>query len=574
MSSVSASGNLYLRNNSGTPQYSLNNSSWTSITFPFTINNLNTANTLIVNFTTDLVINDVSFDGFIRYFICGSDNIQFGSESLNLDGTRRKITIDGIANYPGLIQNGSSGGNGYGKIRIFNLFIDTVNGSTLSNVGGWIGQQYYSKGNGANLNYIVNCVSNGPINGGGGITGSFTSSFNGRLVIRGCSSSGNITGGGGIVGPNSASYDNSQLIIEYCSNTSASYPSNDCAGIVGPNSGTFTGSVIVGYSYTTGEIRNGAGGIYGFNSGTDGSVVAEYCYSTGIITTTSGSSGGIFSLGAGLDTGSALANNCYSTGAISAGCGGIFGSSTLGNITATNCYTCGASTASPSGGIIAGSSLDGPNNYSEANHGSSGWNDTNANTVLDNIGTASNNRWIVNGINQPYLLNATAPTPYSVNNIDPTPADGYNFYDNYVQTVSAGNPTIAAVIPDYTSYTIISTLPPEPSITIDSTTGQISTTADTPEDNYLVLIYSQGPASYAITEFDLTVSSAGPAPSPTQPPLLYATEERYRGDDYRTITTYHAGNTLIADKQQNTRAKFPSYREYMYYRISAGSSFT
>ena len=115
--------------------YKINNGNYNNFSLPVTITNTNTSYTLKVLFENDLVL-----DSDIWYFICGSDNIQFGSTSLNTDETRTVISIYNLSNYPGLIQNGTSFNLGFSNIYVFNLQVTAINGSTQPSDAGWIGQ--------------------------------------------------------------------------------------------------------------------------------------------------------------------------------------------------------------------------------------------------------------------------------------------------------------------------------------------------------------------------------------------------------------------------------------------------
>ena len=182
---------IYFRQIGFSVQYKINtDGTYLGISLPVTITNTNTNTSfpLKVLFETDM-----TFYTIIWYFTCGSDNIQFGSISLNSDGTRPTITIDGVSNYPGLIENNNS------NISIYNLIVNS-NGSTLVSGGGWIGQEYFARNSTGNL--IVNCSTNGDIStSGGGIVGAFSAQNASSLTIRACTSSGDIdTNGGGIAG--------------------------------------------------------------------------------------------------------------------------------------------------------------------------------------------------------------------------------------------------------------------------------------------------------------------------------------------------------------------------------------
>ena len=68
---------IYIREDSGSFEYSINDSSYaspTTITFPCTIQNTNSSNGFVkVYFTTPL-----TFSSLNEYFICGSESIEFG----------------------------------------------------------------------------------------------------------------------------------------------------------------------------------------------------------------------------------------------------------------------------------------------------------------------------------------------------------------------------------------------------------------------------------------------------------------------------------------------------------------
>jgi hypothetical protein len=122
MTTISAAGILYIRQNGVNIEYSSSStfspatviSSW-----PVTVTNTAPTSYLKVYFTTDITFTG----GADRFFICGSEYIQFGNTTLNTNGTRPAITIQDIIDYPGLIQNGTSESDGYSYIAIVNLNI-------------------------------------------------------------------------------------------------------------------------------------------------------------------------------------------------------------------------------------------------------------------------------------------------------------------------------------------------------------------------------------------------------------------------------------------------------------------
>ena len=413
---VGAAPNQYIREVEGVIQYSYNKEDWDPIiTWPHNIYSIT------LEFVTDITLTSAD-----QYFIVDT-NVTIGTTQLNDDGTRRKIYIDGVENYPGLIQNGIDEVNGYNNVNVFNLEVLATNGSTLyASEGpgsGWIGQQYFGKG--ATDNYIVNCSSDGPINSlCGGIVGPYSGS---QLTIIGCSSSGRISFWGG--------------------------------GIAGYMCGSNGGSIFIRSSYSTGEIADvQSGGIIGNSAGANGGLVnVTYCYSEGAITGTG--SGGIIGGNAGDDgdgAGNITINGCYSRGNMSGSeCGGIMGSYWKGLILINNCYSTGNVTVIDDIGAIAGpgestnsfqisycyasgstvdelgymigsqsnvsSNIGGwilENNYSEAANSSSGWNSTNANTVLQELpDPVIGDVWISPGTELPYELYLMGYSPYTKENI-------------------------------------------------------------------------------------------------------------------------------------------------------------
>lgn len=287
-------------------QYSFDaGTTWIDLIWPVTIVN-NGSEHLVVNFVTD-----ITFTKTYQYFICGSDNIQFGPSSLNETDGKMVIVVSNVSGYSGLIRNGTEDTNGYNGIRIYNLQISSST-STLNqqNGTGWIGHSYFSRGSNS---YIVNCSSDGPIgDGAGGIVGShaLSNSNDNYLYIIGCYSKGSIGAeAGGIVGPYSlSSLDVSSTI--YCIGSWSS-------GSIAPSGGGIYGayaansvsaSASASDCYSTGELSLGSGGIYG-NSITEGTATAQNCYSTGIGIFVDGvyQSGGIY----GDNTNNSTASNCY-----------------------------------------------------------------------------------------------------------------------------------------------------------------------------------------------------------------------------------------------------------------------
>jgi len=449
--------------------YKINDSSYFGISFPATIANTNPSYTLKVLFETDMTIDNNNY-----YLICGSTNIQFGSESLNSDGSRPVITI-AVNYYDGLISNGDENNPGFNNIYIYNLVVDGTGYNTQIGAG-WIGKIGF--GNGVSNNYIINCSSRGDLpdgeSGSGGIIGAIAARNASSLYIIGCSSS-------GIIGIN-------------------------CGGIVGSSAGWEGGNIVIEYCWSTGAISDGGGGIFGSIAGRAGNAIARYCYSTGTI---GDNAGGIF----GTSARNAQAIACYSRGTITADGGGIFGSSAgynSGNTPATNCYSTGAFSVIGTGIYGANALDDSPTNCYSAN---GSWTNSAANARLTGlpdpiIGTV----WVNRGTNTPYELNNMGFTPYTIENIvliegDPTLRQTYSISGYQGATLQAG-------IIDDLSYSILQindSLPSEYStITINSVTGAISTTSGTALDVYTLYIRNEG--SYNITTVELTVTETPNTP--------------------------------------------------------------
>jgi hypothetical protein len=134
-------------------------------------------------------------------------------------------------------------------------------------------------------------------------------------------------------------------------------------------------------------------------------------------------------------------------------------------------------------------------------------------------------------------------TPYTIANIDisGTPA----LKRNVAATLAAGAATAAAVIPGR-SYTVllIFGLSPESysSITINSTTGVISTTESTVPGTYAIYLRNTG--SYNITAYELTVTE-GDDGATIVPCCARPTFRRGPLIDNATQTALVAGNTYI-----------------------------
>jgi len=94
---------------SGVIAYTIDQTNWYEIittSWPVTITNTNPGSSSVLNVivTEDLTISN-TYGNILGYFISGSSYITF-------DGSGNKMNINSISNYPGLIQNGTSGVKG------------------------------------------------------------------------------------------------------------------------------------------------------------------------------------------------------------------------------------------------------------------------------------------------------------------------------------------------------------------------------------------------------------------------------------------------------------------------------
>ena len=483
-----ATATVFLNYDAVNVRYKINNGGYTVITWPCTIVNTAPASTLKVLFENNITLNNSS-----SYFICGSGNIQFGSTSLNTNGTRPVITVDGtVNNYPGLIQNGGGGVNGYSNIHVYNLKAHS-NGSTLDMFGGWVGQSYF--GRGVTGCYFVNCSSDGDIGpGSGGIVGGSAAEVGGKVTIIGCYSSGSI--------------------------------STDAGGIAGDNAGN-GGETIIQYSWSSGDIVGlQAGGIFGSAAGWGGSATARNCFSTGGIFGVD--TGGVFGKFAGAGV-QANAINSYSRGDILGfNAGGIFGARAAelgGSTVANNCYSAGNVTGGNAGGIYGDAKAGGA---SQANTyvANGTWNSAAANAALTGapIASPAGVTWANTAVNQPYDFSTFGYTPYSRTNISVVGGIP-SLVQSYSQTVTAGASSSAAIISGL-NYTILQkkkggVVGAYPTITINSTSGVISTTSRTQPGTYTLTIDNEVPgiaSGYCITQVQLTVNSPPAPPKKNQRP--------------------------------------------------------
>jgi hypothetical protein len=470
-------------------EYSSDNSSWIPIdnaSWPLQIvNTYLSSNILTVQFNTNLTF---STNG---YFL-------IGSEYITINGNNKVVTIKGITNYLGLIQNGTVSNNGFTNIIIEDLGIVASNGTALIRESGWIGQGSFGRGINSGTISISNCYSTGSITNSGGIFGSYTgiNASGGTITASNCYSTGYITeGSGGIFGDSTGSLASGVTITaSYCYSTGN--VEFGCGGIFGHAtgslaSGTFSitasncysagaifgnytgerasgGTITASNCYSVASIAVYGGGIFGdytSERASGGTITASYCYSIGNI---GNLGGGIFGSYTGINAsgGTITASNCYTTGNIGDGAGGIFGYST-GNvsgttsITASKCYTIGA-IGNLGGGIFGLLNRLG----------------TSTDCIYVGVFTQENNIWSDNNATLTIKKDDSTPSKwldYSSESNVPWLLSSFNasIYTPNLQNLEYGTSGVSSnglFTPDYT-YSIISTSPNTPSITINSTTG-------------------------------------------------------------------------------------------------------
>ncbi len=261
--SISDDDHIYLRQENGVFQYSLDQSSWSAAGWPLSITNTGVG-TLTVHFVSDITITTNN-----SYIIVQSDNITFTGDSGSLTSPTI-ITVENISKYLGFISNGTSVTAGYNNIDVrsiaaYNKF------SSIENGAGWLGQRYY--GNGASGNEFRECYITGDVSiDGGGVVGANAEG----VTIDECYGTGAVNAnGGGLVGR----FANGVTVTDSYA-TGRINPSG--AGIIGANATNVTVNNVFG----TGSIGTGAGGIVGPSAT---STVVTHAYTAGI-----GTGNGIF----------------------------------------------------------------------------------------------------------------------------------------------------------------------------------------------------------------------------------------------------------------------------------------
>lgn len=506
---------IYVRENAGIIEYSTdpNAITWTQLTIPSYVNNNdNSGGLLIVEFITDITLPICN-----ELFVCQSGYIQYGSRSLKNDGTRPTITIVND-NFEGLIRNGDGGTNAFSNIYVYNLVIDAT-GYTINAGSGWFGNSYYGKA--AADNYFINCsVIGGTLPGGafgsGGIVGSYAGSgTGGNLKIIGCYTACTLgQSDGGIVGAY-AGQSGGQVYCDYCWHTGVI--GNSAGGIFGDYAGT-TGTAEANKCYSTEAIGQDAGGIFGRYAALDGYTAASNCYSLGDIAT---DGGGIYGIDAGTTTGDSDATNCYSAGTVTTSGNGIYGTG-KGSGTATNCYSANGSWTN----IAANAALA---------------------PVVPLVSSPVQTIWVYRGSDTPYEINHMGHTPYAQTIIILEPAP-LTYLTTFTATIPKGTATAAGLISGGgVNYEILQKVGGDSgsygTITINATTGAISTTTATVNGYYRLYIRNTG--SYNITEFELIVED--PLPCFTPGTLILTP------NGYQPVETLQRGQQVVTDDGRTTK---------------------
>lgn len=501
---ISAGTNIYLKQDSsvGLIQYSFNNATWTNIgknDWPVTFNNIGTG-ILTVNITTDLTISsDQVADTSLGYFVIGSSNIV-------VEGGTCTVTIKNIANYNGLIKNDSNPGKT--GIVVNNIGVlsmgSTIKSTDTNNACGWLFN--LNTASNAGIITVSKCYSNGPINTScGGLFGTNAGNNGGNITVRDCYSSGTLgLNAGGIFGKDVGS-NNAVVVVSKCFSTGA-ISQTFAGGICGWGSGYLNKSFDISQCFSTGIISGyRSGAICGNAPAYQGKLNITDCYSSGTIS--GQDAGGICGNLAGY-AGILQMTNCYSSGAISGqNSGGIFGydSGTGGGVVKiTNCYSSGLITGTGAQGIYAPTS--GTPTLTNCYSANGTWSNTNnltgkptydiSNNLINPVGTT----WIDTNSSQttPWLFSTFGYSPYTSTQTQ-----------TYAQTIIQGNTSNQALNPTGHTYTIVAInnqVPSNfPSITINSSTGAISTTNSTPVGTYTIKIMQN--SDYTITNFDLNVNA-------------------------------------------------------------------
>jgi len=335
------------------------------------------------------------------------------SAYITIDGGGHTLTVAYTGGYDGLVQNGTSGGNGKNNVTIKNIKVATTSSSViLATNGGWIGRSYY--GRAGTSNTIDNCSSSGTISGqySGGIVGIYAGYNSGQVTVTNCSSSGLISGSnsGGILGYR-AGYTSGQVTVTNCS-SSGTISGTESGGIIGANAGQISGQVTVTNCFSSGLISgNFSGGIsalrFGYN--TNQLCKIENCYSTGIMTgfSSGGICGGLVGYSNNISyTPQIQITNCFYWGSFNSTSGGICGGASnvytnTPSVTISNCYILQS-------GSMVSPFLTIPITLVNTYIASGNWSDSSASSSLTGLSTV----WSSTSPNTPYVL-VSNPTPSS-----------------------------------------------------------------------------------------------------------------------------------------------------------------
>ena len=495
MSSISASGNVYIRQDASGIQYNVNNTSWNPLTFPVTVINTNAISSNILNvlFTTNIITTSTSCK-----FIAGSNYINF-------DGLNNTLTINTT------LPNGSG-------IFLSNEKIVTVQNFIIRGTG-TMNALCIDFGKFANGTCkLLNCIN---YKDGINLISDNSASF-GDALISGCVNYGYLTKG---ISGNNIAVSGGRCVIESCSNQNNNAIDPNCGAICGVQAGGGGGKVTITNCFSNCALTNtGSAGIAGpyFGYNTDSSCSITNCYSTGNI---SDNCFGICSNDLGYNNASGVGwnpkvniTNCYSLGTISgSNSAGIVGKSTQVNsntptVNITNCYSYG--TNSGSNGIQSASSYTVTNCY--AANGS--WSDADASNNLTGTPTSLyvNNpgtTWASIVSDTPYVLSSFNSDIYDPN----SETDITSSYVTTLGTYTSAQGVFQSTY-DYNLLSVNDSAPTDASI--DANNGEITFTnvpyksTDTAE-----VFVSQGTAPY-YTNYNLNTfaysNSCFPAKTPIQ----------------------------------------------------------
>jgi len=472
----------------------------------------------------------------------------FGLNSFSILITNCHSNTDISLNQRSSFICGIGFGRGNGNVGSSNCEITncSISGIINTSFGGIVGQSTAMNGGLVN---ISNCYSTGDINGrsSSGICGPNAGESNGIVNITNCYSTGNINGNqsSGICG-NQAGLSNGIVNITNCYST-GDMNGEQVSGICGEFAGKLNGTVNITNCYSTGDMNGKqSSGICCQQAGeSNGTIYITNCYSTGDINGIN--SGGIVGTYFGYNSNNLnQITNCYSTGNINGlNSGGICGpqvgynniDSFISNVLIENCYTLGIINNSNNTGSICGGyihfvyanlpivnikncyTLYGPivsstlpiniiqtDTYIQPNNI---WNDVNASIYLTQTPTYDVSGSLINPIgsvwadissttsNVPWLFSTLGYSPYTT-----------NLTTTFTQTVMAGNNSSPALdIESGHVYTIIginNNLPSVyPSITMNSSTGQLTIDPSTIGGTYLIKILQQ--SNYTMTNFELII---------------------------------------------------------------------